>query len=131
MTRWIHVRNLSQDGKTLVRARWCQSFLCRLRGLTFRGALSDHEGLILVESETGRVNTSIHMWMVFFPLGVVWLDADLTVVDQRLARPWGFYFPRRAARFVLEGTPRLLEAVEIGDRLAFDDESKTAGDPHG
>ena len=115
------VHNRSRPGPPLLRARWCDGFASRLRGLTFRRGLPAGEGLVLVEARAGRLATAIHMWMVGFPIGVLWLDAARTVVDRRLARPWRVYLPRQAACFVVEGPPALLDAAQVGDVLEFED----------
>lgn len=115
---WIEVRTESGDEPLLKRVRLCDSFLCHLRGLTFRRKLADEEGLLLVGRCESRVDTAIHMFFVFFPIAVLWLDAAGTVVDARLASPFGpLYVPRAPARDVLEGPPSLLERVSIGERL--------------
>lgn len=121
MARWVEVRNRTQ-GTPVIRARWCASFACRLRGLMFRRRLAVGEGLLLVERSAGRTQTAIHMAMVSFPLGVVWLDDDLRVVDTRLALPWRVYLPSAAARYVLEADPEVLECVALGDLLEIADE---------
>jgi uncharacterized membrane protein (UPF0127 family) len=87
----------------------------------FRRRLAPDEGLLLVERSAGRTQTAIHMAMVFFPLGVVWLDNDRRVVDKRLALPWRAYAPSAPARYVLEGEPGVLECVADGDVLEFSD----------
>jgi uncharacterized membrane protein (UPF0127 family) len=120
MARWVEVRNQTQDRHVLT-ARWCSSFVCRLRGLTFLRSLPAGEGLLLVEAQPGRAQTAIHMWMVFMPLGVIWLDEAFRVVDTRLARPWRIYFPSVSAKYVLEGEPGVLECVARGDVLEMVD----------
>lgn len=91
--------------------------------MTFRRELPTGGGLLLVESAESRVNTAIHMWAVFFPLGVVWIDSNRLVVDTKLARPWGIYIPKEAARYILEGSPSILGSVAVGDRLEFSNET--------
>lgn len=119
----IHIRNESRPGAGLLRARFCDSFLCRLRGLTFRRSLGKDEALLLVERRESRLDASIHMLAVFIDLAVVWLDNNKEVVDTRLARRWRpAYFPRRAARYVLEFSASRLADFQIGDRLSFDQE---------
>lgn len=109
------------DGAVLVhQARWCDSFLSKLRGLTFRRALNPDEGLILVEAKESRLATGIHMMFVFFPIAAIWINSQGTVVDARLARPFiSVCVPRRPARYVLEGDPALLDQIHVGDRLEF------------
>ena len=120
MGHWVDVHNRTQDRHVLT-ARRCDSFACRLRGLTFRRSLPPGEGLLLVEATSGRAQTAIHMAMVFMSLGVVWLDEALRVVDVRLARPWRIYIPTTPARYVLEGGPGVLECVARGDQLELHD----------
>ncbi len=122
MARWVVVRNRTRGGEAVVRARWCASFACRLRGLTFRRELATGEGLLLVESTLGRAQTAIHMWFVSFSIGVAWLDDQLRVVDTRLALPWRMYVPSAAARYTLEGVPGMLQSVAVGEVLQFDED---------
>jgi len=45
------------------------------------------------------------------------------VVDTVLAKPWRLsYAPQAPARYVIEGHPRLLELVQVGDHIQFSDE---------
>lgn len=73
--------------------------------------------MLLVDTRESRTGSAIHMWAVFFPLGVIWLDAGRRVVDMALARPWRMYTPRAAAQFILEAHPSILEEVARGDHL--------------
>lgn len=117
----LAVRNQSRGGAPVVHARACETFLCRLRGLTFRRQLPSGEGLLLVERDESRLSTAIHMWGVFMSLGVAWLDSNGVVVDMRVARPWRLYWPTQPAKYVLEGPPSMLESLAVGEQLAFDD----------
>lgn len=110
------------DGTPLpLDVRRCDTFLCRWRGLMFRRALPDNAGLLFVERAASRAGTSIHMFFVFFPIGVVWLAADGTVVDAKLAKPFRpYYAPRMAAQYFLEGPPALLDWVRVGERISIE-----------
>ena len=104
----------------LARLRWCSSFWCRLRGLTWRSGLAPGQGLALVEAAESRVGTAVHMLFMFFPIAVVWLDSGGRVVDTRLARPWRpIYVPRAPARYIVGAAPALLGLVAVGDELDF------------
>ncbi len=124
MTRWVDIVNSSQGDQHIIRAKWCQSYLCRMLGLTFRRSLPEGTGLLLVNPKESKVDSAIHMTAVFFPLGVIWLDASLLVVDCKVAQPWKFYVPSLPASYILEGSPSILKIVDIGDRLEFVDEIK-------
>lgn len=105
----------------LTHVRWCNTFICKLRGLMFRRTLARGEGLLLVEGRASRAGAAIHMLFMAFPIAVCWLDEGFCVVDKAYARPWRpLYAPSKPARYTLEAAPDLLEHVEIGDVLVFE-----------
>lgn len=106
----------------LARAHWCASYWCHLRGLMFRRQLPEDEGLLFVTGGESIMNTSIHMLFMFFPIAVVWLNRDLQVVDKKFAKTWRpAYAPAKAAQYYIEANPSLLDRVEVGDVLTFED----------
>jgi uncharacterized membrane protein (UPF0127 family) len=112
---------MSDDTIALPRVRWCDSFFCKLRGLTFRRQLQMQDALVLVESNDSTSATAIHMLFVFFPIAAIWIDSAGEVVDCRLAKPFRLVYVSRApARYVLEGPPGLLETLKPGDRVGFE-----------
>lgn len=121
MSSALFVAENETQGLTLVqRVRRADSFLTRLRGLTFRRRLGDDEGLLLVGRGESRTEASIHMFFVFFSIGVLWLDREDKIVDKALARPFRpFYAPQAPAMGVLECQPEVLVHVEIGDQVRF------------
>ncbi len=121
------LRFYDEAGRPLpLRVRPCETFRCRLRGLMFRRALAEDEGLFFVEAQSGRLATAIHMFFVPFPIGVLWLDEEGRVVDKVIARPWRIYVPKAAARFYLEGPPALVSWVEEGTRLRWESHPPSA-----
>jgi uncharacterized membrane protein (UPF0127 family) len=117
----VSVYNLSRPLRDQLRVEYCTSFPCRLRGLTFRRKLAFNEGLLLVHSRQGRLETAIHMLGVRMELTVVWIDENYKVVDVRKARPWRLaYLPERPARYVLEVAANRRDEFEVGDELRFD-----------
>lgn len=120
-TRFVHL--VRGDGSVLpLHVRRCDTFTCRLRGLTFRRALNPDEALLFIEPAVSRLGTSIHMFFVFFDIGVVWLAEDGTVVDAQRAKPFRpYYAPQAPARYFLEAAPAILDWVEIGERLTIED----------
>lgn len=106
----------------LARAKWCVSAWCRFKGLQFAKPLDDREGILFVDGSESVVNASIHMFFVSFDIAVVWLDATGIVVDKTLARSWRpAYAPKKPAQYFIEANPSLLERVQLGDQLTFDE----------
>ncbi len=115
------VRNLTRSLKQPLGVRYCESFLCKLRGLSFRGQLSTDEGLLLVEHKSSRLNTGIHMLGMCFDLSIIWLDGNLKVVDKVLAKRWlTFAFPRDPACYVIECAVSRYEEFQVGDQLSVE-----------
>ncbi|MGD8405122.1 MAG: DUF192 domain-containing protein [Anaerolineales bacterium] len=121
MSRFITVRNLNYPDLPLARVKYCDSFMCRLRGLMFRKRLEPDDGLLLVQgNRDSRLDTSIHMLFVPFDLTVVWINTDMTVVDKIIAKAWRpAYAPTKPACFILEIHPDRWDDYQIGDKVEF------------
>jgi uncharacterized protein len=122
MPRPIYVKNLNKNIGQPARVGFCDSFLCKLRGLMFRSRLALDEGLLLVEKRDSRLDTSIHMFFVPFDLAVFWINSEMTVVDRVIAKSWRpAYFPKADARYTLELHHNRFGDYEIGDKVEFKD----------
>jgi len=122
MSRTIHVRNLDIPSQAPLQIKYCASFICRLRGLTFRSPLSPTEGLLLVYKQDSRLDTSIHMLGVSFDLAVIWINSSMQVVDKVLAESWHLaYAPKEEAQYILEIHPDRLDEFQIGNKVKFED----------
>lgn len=112
---------VSVNGReVLSNVTYCDQFLCKFQGLMFRKQLADGEALIMAEKRPSKTGTSIHMLFVFMSLTVLWLDEDFKVVDKKLAKPWRLaYFPKQAAKYILETSTDSYDSFDLGDRLDF------------
>ena len=123
MSRFICVRNPNQPDLSPARVKYCDSFLCRLRGLMFNKRLEPDDGLLLVQGKRdSRLDTSIHMLFVPFDLTVVWINTELTVVDKVIAKAWRpVYVSAKPACYILEIHPTRWDDYQIGDKVEFQD----------
>ena len=120
MPRPIFVHNLKQSLAKPACVGYCDSFLCRLRGLMFRSRLAPDEGLLLVQSRDSRLDSSIHMFFVPFDLAVFWINSKMEVVDKVIAKSWRpAYFPKTKAKYILEIHPDRFNDYNTGDRVEF------------
>jgi uncharacterized membrane protein (UPF0127 family) len=116
------IKNANTGEVVLACAGWCTSFWCHFKGLMLRSHLDEDEGLLFVMGGESIVNTTIHMLFMRMSIAVVWLDSNKQVVDKKFAKPWRLaYAPAKAARYFIEAKPSLLDRVQIGDVLSFDD----------
>jgi uncharacterized membrane protein (UPF0127 family) len=121
MPRPIVIHNLNNPIKNPARVGYCDSFLCRLRGLMFHSRLASDKGLLLVEKRDSRLDTSIHMFFVPFDLAVFWINSEMTIVDKVIAKSWRpAYFPKADAKYTLEIHPDRFGDYEIGDIVEFE-----------
>lgn len=121
-SQWRVIRNAQTGNIVLARAKWCSSFWCHFKGLQLAPPLPDDRGLLFVTDAEGRVHTAIHMFFMRFSIGVVWLDKSGKVVDKKLAKPWRpSYASQAPAQYYIEANPSILNRVEVGDILQFDE----------
>jgi uncharacterized protein len=115
MTRTVTLRK--RNGEVVCeRCGLADRMLPRMRGLLGRRNLERNEGLLL------RPAPSIQTFFMRFPIDVVFLDQDLTVLKIRKHMgPW-----RTAARFRARSVLELASGecdrlrLELGDQLAFE-----------
>jgi uncharacterized membrane protein (UPF0127 family) len=116
------LRNSKTGEIILKQIKLCDTFWTRFRGLQLVTNLPEDEGLLFVTASESRTNTTIHMFFMFFSIGVVWLDSSGKVVDSCLAKPWRpAYAPRQPAQYFVEANVSILNRVNVGDVLRFDE----------
>src|SRR5512145_1699359 len=121
--KWRVLRDAQSQTVVLERVRLCDTFWSRFRGLQLVRYLPENEGLLFVTGSENRANTAIHMFFMFFSIGVVWLDASGKVVDKQFAKPWRpLYTPQQPAQYFVEARPSILERVQVGQLLRFDED---------
>ena len=100
---------------TLRDVKICDTFWKRFRGLMF----SHRRTVLLVFDRAGR--HAIHMFFVFFPITVVWLDAGGRVVEAHKASPFSpLHRPREKAERILEIPAHGGLGIEVGDRIIIE-----------
>ena len=101
----------------LSNVRYCRSIYARTRGLMFR----KRQSAILATKKESRRSSAIHMYFVFFPLDIIWLDKNKTVIDikQNIKPFTGPYIPKNPAQYVLEIPSQKKHKLSIGDVLNF------------
>ena len=123
MPKTISIENKNKKLDDVLQIKYCDTFLTQFRGLMFRSRLSRDEGLVLVGARDSRIESSIHMFFVSFDLTVVWVSADMKVVDKVLAKSWRpMYFSKQPAKYVVEIHPERWGDFEIGDEVQFKNE---------
>jgi len=103
---------------SIIEADVADTFYKRLMGLSF----SEKRNMFFPLSFEGR--WSLWMFGVRYPIKMIFIDKDKTVIDIKEAIPlsfdpktWKTYKPRKSCKYILE-TPFNLK-IKIGDRIRW------------
>jgi uncharacterized membrane protein (UPF0127 family) len=99
------------------KSSWMNSFLTQSVGAMFRKNLD--KALIFPLGRPAKGRAAIHMFFVFTPLTVLWVNEAKVVVDKALAQPFRAYSPDYDAKYVIELPPQIFNKVSVGDYLYF------------
>jgi len=92
------------------RSKLCNNIFSKLRGFMFN--FSKSYDSIIIKSK----NSSIHMFFVFFPLKIVWVDSRLKVIQIKKAYPFiSVYSPQKGSVLILEFKKNI--KLNIGDKI--------------
>jgi len=118
----VNVLNVSKALRSKLILEYCETYWCKLRGLAWRRRIANGGGMVLVSKREDRANSAIHMFGMFFNLGIIWLNSDMKVVDLKLALKWrSMIRPKVPAQFVIECAPSHLNDFQIGDQIVFEE----------
>jgi len=97
-------------------AKYCDDAFTRGLGLMFT---FPWRAAVLVNKKESVVHASIHMFFVFYPLDIIWLDSNQQIVEiKRHVYPFTpFVQPRRKARYVVELPAGDAEGIHQGQTL--------------
>ena len=95
----------------------CKSAFRKFKGLMF----SKQKNLVFMFDK--KVKHSIHMFFVFYPIDIIFLDENFNVVELKQSlKPWKIYFPKQEYKYFIELNIRAISRskTQIGDKVMFD-----------
>ncbi len=98
-------------------AIFCKSLLSKGMGLMFRLKPTP---MVFCFPESRKV--SLHMFCVFFPIDVLYLDSEKKVIElKENLMPFGFYMPKNKANFVVELPKHSIREnkIKLGESITF------------
>ncbi len=96
---------------------FCSSFLCQFRGLMFTKKRKDF-ALVFIFPKVRKV--ALHMFFVFYPITVLFLDDKKKVIEIRNDfLPFQIYFSKVKSKYVIEITASTQGLVRENDFLSF------------
>ena len=112
----MHIKNTTK--KTLIskNAISCRNIYSKTIGLMF----SIEKSLIFIFEKEKTV--PLHMFFVFYPIDVLFLDKNKTVVEKKENfKPFTLYTPRKKAMYVIEVPNGIIKKTktELRDKIDF------------
>ena len=77
---------------------YCTTFWKKFRGLMF----SKRRNLVFVLENETQYGAIVHMFFVFFPIDVYWLNERKEIVDKRRLKPFQVAIPKEKAKYIAE-----------------------------
>ena len=118
-------RLIQKMGKNLhlLNAKHARTFPQRFLGLMGVSPRAFDYALVFHLAEKGKLNASIHMLFMRFPIDVLFLDEKQKVVDAVAAlQPWTFnYTPKREAKYIVELPSNAIRKynITLGQRVQW------------
>ena len=112
------IQIINTDDKRELYVEECVSFFDKFLGLMFRKQIKINEGIVFLYSNESIVNATIHMLFMRFPITVLWVNSDNTIVDKAIAKPWRLaYAPNKPANIIYELHADVFDEFQIGDKI--------------
>lgn len=113
---------LKSNGKTIASdVEFAKTLFSQSRGLMFKRDISDNYALVFVFRKPKKA--SVHMLFVRFPIDVLFLDNDKTIIKAATLKPWiGISSSEKEAKYIIEMKQHKLSEHGLveGDQLFFD-----------
>ncbi len=100
------------------------TFWRRFRGLMFRRKFQRGKVLLFKFSKPGR--HAVHMWFVWFPIDLIYLDSSFRVVELRAGlKSWRFYRPKAIIDYLIEAPVGTISRadVRVGHKISLEGKS--------
>ena len=114
----MKIKNKSKNKIFNVEIEFCDDNLSKFIGLMF----SKRQNRALIFKFSGEKIISLHMFFVFYPIDVLFLDKNKIAVDKKENfRPFSFYNSRKRAMYAVELPNGIIKKnkTEIGDKIEF------------
>jgi len=110
--------NDSKDKTIVKHSKIVHSILFKAIGLMFSRPIRDFG---LVFSFSREEIRPLHMFFVFYPIDVLFLDRKLRIAEIKLnLRPFSVYFPRKKSQHIIELPKGKAVGCSEGDMISFD-----------
>lgn len=110
------LKNISNNKIISKKIKICKNSFCKAIGLMFS---KKDEELCLIFIFNKEQIIPLHMFFVFYPIDVIFLNKNKVVVEiKKDFKPWSFYNPKNKAMYVIEMTNKNKD-IKLNDKLSW------------
>lgn len=113
---------LKYDGLVIAKnIEYARTTYRKIKGLMFRKNISPDYSMIFILEKPSKVN--IHMFFVFFPIDVIFLDEKKKIRSYSRLKPWVGYKTMEDIKYIIEMKAGTIEKfhLSIGGKMDFAD----------
>ena len=111
------IKNTTKKALLAENAKPCRNIFLKSLGLMFSKKITS----LIFAFEKEKI-IPLHMFFVFFPIDVLFLDAKRKVVDMKQNfEPWTAYYSPKKSRYVIEAAAGIIARTKtrLGDLIKF------------
>jgi len=107
--------------KTNIQTRVADTHFKRFKGLMFEKKKDFTYALIFDLQKESKIGSSVHMFFVFFPIFIIFLDSRKTIIDSTVLNPFTpNYTPKKPARYFIELPITLKDKIKLDDKVNWE-----------
>ena len=114
----MKIKNITKNKFVINNAIICESILSKSIGLMF----SKNKGKCLIFKFNSEKIVALHMFFVFYPIDVLFLNKNKIVVDKKENfKPFAFYSSKKKTAYAIEMPNGIIKGSKtgIGDKIKF------------
>ena len=111
------IKNLTRKTILAKKYKICKNIFSKSLGLMF----SIRNGSLILNFKKEKINP-LHMFFVFYPIDVLFLNKDKVVVEiKENFQPFTFYTPKKKSKYIIELPKGIIEKskTKVGDKINF------------
>ena len=108
---------IKETNEKIAEVKIADNFFSRLKGLMMKGNTDDPLVFYMGKMRKNRWESSIHSCFMRFELKLVFIDKNNTVFEIADLKPWRYYVPKKAAKYIIEFSKEDFDenCLKIGD----------------
>lgn len=111
------IKNITKNKILCKKVKYCKNILSQMRGFMFS---KPDKALVFIFKKEKIIN--LHMFFIFHPIDVLWLDKNKKIVKKKEKfKPFRIVFSDKKAQYIIELPAGIIAKTktEVGDTISF------------